>query len=293
MPRDFVMIIGKFDAERFRRFRTGEDSCMARSLHNGRRVVNAWALSSTSAGAAKDKIKEGDRVLFAEYGSQFVACGTVSGVVRDNSAAVDAWGDTPRTRMLEWFVLFSEVHEISKPFSRTCREAGVEASEFTTLHEATRRVSANPDEIGGPIYESPPSHSALIIPHDEDGPPEKGIKVTSRFARNTKKTQEIRKLYRDKCQVCGAVINVPGGRRYSEVHHLRPLKENGDDSYGNMLVLCPNHHVEFDYSVIGISEDGSTIVDWRGREIGKITTASGHMIDAKNIMHHMEAMQRV
>lgn len=293
MSRDFVMIVGKFDAERFRRFRTGEDSRMARSLCSGRRVVNAWALSSTSGGTAKGRIMEGDRVLFAEYGSRFVACGTVSGVVRDNSAAVDAWGDAPRTRTLEWFVLFSEVHEISKPFSRTCREAGIEPSEFTTLHEATRHVRTYPDEMSRQIYEVPPSHSALIISHDEDGPPEKGIKLTSRFARNTKKTQEIRKLYRDKCQVCGAVINVPGGSRYSEVHHLRPLKENGDDNYGNMLVLCPNHHVEFDYRAIGISEDGSTIVDWHGREIGKITTATGHLIDAKNIMHHMEAMQRV
>lgn len=292
MSKDFVMVVGKHDAERFRRFRTGEDDDMVRALSNGRHVVNAWALSDASVGAARSKIREGDRVLFAEYGSRFVTCGIVSGMVRDDSAAVSAWGDTPRMRMLEWFVLFSDVREISEPFSRTCRDAGIEASEFTTLHEATRHIGMQPGRPDGSVYETTATRGVLTIPADDDGPPEKSAEMAARFVRNTEKTRRIRKMYRDKCQVCGIVIDVPGGGRYSEVHHLHPLKEDGDDNYGNMIVLCPNHHVEFDYRAMGIFEDGVTIVDRHGREVGKLATVSGHSIDAKNIKYHMEAMRR-
>ena len=292
MSNDFVIIVGEPDAERFRRFRTGEDVNLARSLGNGRHAVNAWALSSISAGTAKEKIKEGDRVIFAEYGSRFVACGIVSDMARDASVAVDTWGDTPRMRMLEWFVLFSEVHEISEPFSRTCREAGIKPSEFTALYEATGSTGVQPNVDMERIYEMPATHSVLMIPSDGDGPPEKATKVAAQFVRNAEKTRRIRNMYQDKCQVCGIAIDVPGGGKYSEVHHLRPLKEYGDDNYGNMLVLCPNHHVEFDYRAIGISEDGTTIIDQFGKEIGRLTTVSGHSIDAKNIVYHVEAMRQ-
>ena len=291
MPKDFVMIIGKIDAERFRQFRTGEDSdaiCLHGSMRN---AVNVWALSAASGGIAWNTIEKGDRVFFAEYESQFVACGIVLGTARDGSAAISMWGDTPRMRMLDRFLLFSEVREISEPFSRTCREAGIEPPEFTALYEANGRIR---DRTGVPdnhAYDTTAPHGIPVILSDSDGPPEKAAETTARFVRNTEKARRIKQLYLDECQVCGTAINVPGGR-YSEVHHLRPLKEDGDDNYGNMVVLCPNHHVGFDYRAIGISEDGSAIIDRHGREMGRLTTARCHAIDQKNIMYHMEAMRQ-
>ena len=42
-------------------------------------------------------------------------------------------------------------------------------------------------------------------------------------------------------------------RLYAEVHHIMPRnKHNGPDVRENMLVLCPNHHVEFDFGVLCI-----------------------------------------
>lgn len=292
MSKDFVMIVAGRDAERFRRFRTCEDGAVACTLGTGRDAVNLWAVSAASGGTAWDKIKRGDRVFFAEYGSRFAACGTVSGTVLDSSTAIRTWGDTPRMRMLDRFVLFSRVREVSEPFGRTCREAGIEPSEFTALHESAGRIGTHLSGSGSQIYEIPAAHGMIAIPVDGDGPPERATEAVTRFVRDTEKAQKIKRLYRDRCQVCGIAIKVPGGKRYSEVHHLHPLKEGGDDSYGNMIVLCPNHHAEFDYRAVGISKDGSTIVDWRGREVGKVTTARGHSIDQKNIMYHTEAMRR-
>ena len=291
MPRYFIVIVGKLDAERFRQFRASEDDYAARlhgSMHN---AVNVWALSAASGGTAWNKIEKGDEVFFAEYGSRFVACGTVSGTARNSSVAVNMWGDTPRMRMLDHLVMFSEVREISEPFSRTCREAGIEPSEFTALHEAAGHMRDRTGRPDNQTFDTTAQRNIPTIPPDRDGPPEKATESTTRFVRNAEKARRIKRLYLDKCQVCGITISIPDGK-YSEVHHLRPLKEDGDDNYGNMVVLCPNHHVGFDCRAIGISDDGSTIIDWRGREVGRLTTTRWHTIDQKNILYHMEAMRR-
>lgn len=293
MSKDFVMIVGRRDAERFRRFRMCEDGAAARALGAGRDAINLWAVSAASGGSVWDRIERGDKVFFAEYGSRFAACGIVSGTVRDRSAAVRTWGDMPRTRMLDRFVLFSRVLEVSEPFGITCRRAGIEPSEFTALHEVVGNIGAQQDGRGPQTYEMPVPHDAIAITSDGDGPPEKATELVTLFDRDVEKVEKIKRLYHDKCQVCGIAIEMPGGKRYSEVHHLRPLKEGGDDNYGNMIVLCPNHHAEFDYRAVGISRDGLTIVDWRGREVGRVTTARGHSIDQKNIVYHTEAMRKV
>lgn len=292
MSKDFVMIVGGRDAERFRRFCTGEDGAAAPPLGAGSDAVNLWAVSAPSGGNVWDKVESGDRVFFAEFGSRFVACGTVSGTARDSSTAARMWGDTPRMRMLDRFILFSKVSEVSEPFGRTCRKAGIEPSEFTALYEAAGHIDSLPRGPGSQAYEMPIPRGMIAIPADGDGPPEKVTGPVTRFVRDAEKAQKIKRLYLDRCQVCGIAIEMPGGMKYSEVHHLRPLKEGGDDNYGNMIVLCPNHHARFDSGAVGISKDGSTVIDWRGRKVGRVTIAGGHSIDRKNITYHAEAMRR-
>ena len=43
--------------------------------------------------------------------------------------------------------------------------------------------------------------------------------------------------------------------RYAEGHHLHPLGSayDGPDVRGNILVVCPTHHAEFDYGPIAIN----------------------------------------
>lgn len=43
---------------------------------------------------------------------------------------------------------------------------------------------------------------------------------------------------------------------YSEAHHLQPLgkkRHNGPDIKENLIILCPNHHVEFDFGAIALN----------------------------------------
>ena len=76
------------------------------------------------------------------------------------------------------------------------------------------------------------------------------IKV-NRTLRDTVLTLRIKELYRGRCLICDETIELKNGS-YSEAAHIKPLgrAHNGPDSYSNVIVLCPNHHVEFDYGMV-------------------------------------------
>ena len=60
--------------------------------------------------------------------------------------------------------------------------------------------------------------------------------------------------YYNYCQICKTRIPLGKNSYYSEAHHIRPLGSNhkGPDIKENLVVLCPNHHAEFDYGVLRI-----------------------------------------
>ncbi|MFA5796388.1 MAG: HNH endonuclease [Candidatus Shapirobacteria bacterium] len=74
-----------------------------------------------------------------------------------------------------------------------------------------------------------------------------------RVLRDTTLTKKIKLLYQDECQICNQKIKLQKNN-YSEAHHIKPLgRHKGPDSADNIIILCPNHHVEFDYGVIAIN----------------------------------------
>ncbi|MGB3201456.1 MAG: YDG/SRA domain-containing protein [Nodosilinea sp.] len=106
-----------------------------------------------------------------------------------------------------------------------------------------------------------------------------------RIVRDTKKARQIKELYNYRCQVCGTRLEGSAGP-YAEAAHIRPLgtPHNGSDSLNNLLCLCPNHHVLFDYGafsiadnllLIGIDEDGLTLME-------------NHQICLDNLRYHRE-----
>lgn len=81
------------------------------------------------------------------------------------------------------------------------------------------------------------------------------------IVRDQKLVDEIKKKYRNTCQLCGIRMRVRPGRYHSEVHHIKPLgrPHNGPDQLSNMLCLCPNHHTLLDFFTIPL--DLSTLND--------------------------------
>lgn len=55
--------------------------------------------------------------------------------------------------------------------------------------------------------------------------------------------------YRCQFPGCVALIKMKNGLSYVEVAHVEPVCEGGKSILGNLVVLCPNHHKEFDLGI--------------------------------------------
>lgn len=102
---------------------------------------------------------------------------------------------------------------------------------------------------------------------------------TYRILRDTLLAKKLKALHRDVCQVCGIALQLSNGKTYSEAHHIRPLgsPHNGPDVVGNIIILCPNHHVLFDY--------GTLLLDAQ-----RLRTVHGHSIEDAYIQYHNEVI---
>jgi len=80
--------------------------------------------------------------------------------------------------------------------------------------------------------------------------------IAYRLVRDTKKALEVKKLYNYHCQVCNIQLGSSTGP-YAEGAHIRPLGKphDGPDEIGNILCLCPNHHVLFDLKAFSIQDN--------------------------------------
>ena len=88
---------------------------------------------------------------------------------------------------------------------------------------------------------------------NDDDAFEKIGKKTYQLSRNVTRARRLKELYDYSCQVCGQTIRLEKEKLYAETHHVRPRnKHKGEDFWDNMIVLCPNHHVEFDNGVVCI-----------------------------------------
>ena len=89
-----------------------------------------------------------------------------------------------------------------------------------------------------------------------DAEPGKRVLTTVlRVVRDTKLSQQVKILNDFTCQVCGTKLMCVGGP-YAEGAHVRALGKphNGPDVLENLLCLCPNHHVLFDFGGFVIDE---------------------------------------
>ncbi|MUT66152.1 HNH endonuclease [Paenibacillus sp. NEAU-GSW1] len=98
----------------------------------------------------------------------------------------------------------------------------------------------------------------------QDRIPERKLFEGMRFVRDSQMVSRIKDAVDHKCQICGLQIKTKGDGYYSEGHHIQPLGNDheGPDEEGNIIILCPNHHQEFDLGVIAIEPLRQIIVHW-------------------------------
>jgi hypothetical protein len=74
--------------------------------------------------------------------------------------------------------------------------------------------------------------------------------------RDRKRAAAIKRKYENTCLFCGARLQVGINRFYSEAAHIKPLglPHGGPDRYSNLIVLCPNHHLQFDKGILTVQK---------------------------------------
>ena len=112
------------------------------------------------------------------------------------------------------------------------------------------------------IYIPPPEHLRRIpepsveqpLPPEElPAPPQRTSSVISRYIRESRYGKELKELYEYRCCFCEKIIERPFDNPYVESCHIQSLNEDGPDVKENILILCPNHHIEVDYGTITIN----------------------------------------
>ena len=93
--------------------------------------------------------------------------------------------------------------------------------------------------------------------------------VNRTVRRNTNLIQALKQAYEFRCQFpnCGVRIPKKDGGFYIEVAHIKPVRSGGPSVLGNLLVLCPNHHKEFDFGSLEFIEQTPELL--HGRLNGK------------------------
>lgn len=135
--------------------------------------------------------------------------------------------------------------------------------------------------------------SASGIPDDiedfegESGPAARRTATLSRIVRDTAVVARVKQLHDDCCQVCGMQLPTRFGT-YSEAAHIRGLgrPHHGPDNLSNLLVLCPNHHVQFDALAIYIDADDTVRTTKDDIPVGELRRHPTHHINATHLRYH-------
>jgi predicted HNH restriction endonuclease len=246
-----------------------------------------WGQLKSTANDLWETINENDVVIFGNEDFHFK---NYSKVIKKSivttTQAQSLFGNSFRSKELKYLLHFDTIYDSKFTYSEMKREVGLHINPShgffkvppTSKKSFIKKFSVN--DLGS-------SKSFVIEPVNPDGNPDKKIKQTTVFDRNTTIVKKLKKQYGNSCQVCGYRIKKADGTFYSEVHHFWPLKLGGDDNKQNMLVLCPNHHNEFEFCALALLEDGISVVNCKNKVVFTLKLLSGHSIHDKNINFHM------
>lgn len=119
------------------------------------------------------------------------------------------------------------------------------------------------------------------------GPASRRTVTLSRIVRDPELTAQVKRLHGDRCQVCGLQLPTRFST-YSEAAHIRGLgrPHHGPDKLSNLLVLCPNHHVQFDALAIYIDPDGTVRTTADDSPVGELRRHPAHPINEAHLRYH-------
>ncbi|WP_435334760.1 HNH endonuclease [Haloarchaeobius sp. TZWWS8] len=147
---------------------------------------------------------------------------------------------------------------------------------------------------------APESHTQQRDTTTSDEPDEaiklpRGSRTTERreftsedVIRNEALVRQVKRMHDHNCQICGEKRLQGPEDGYSEVHHLMPLGEDGPDIPENVVVVCPNHHVDFENGMISIDPRTKEITHFYDSEISgrELLVEDGHQVGPEYLAYN-------
>lgn len=119
----------------------------------------------------------------------------------------------------------------------------------------------------------------------------------SRVVRNTTLAKDLKELYNHHCQVCGEQRKRAPDEPYAEAHHVKPLGGSppGPDVEENIIVLCPDHHADFDYGMIEVDPDSFEITHGYDSTLDgeQLQVESGHNLRTNFFDYHNQQISKL
>ena len=136
-----------------------------------------------------------------------------------------------------------------------------------------------------------PATSAVLVVRDDRGQPERVERAVQRIVRDTSITRTVKVMYDYTCQFCDLALPTPVAP-YAEAAHIRPLgrPHDGRDVLSNVLCLCPNDHVLFDFGAVTVVPETLRITGDRSLEGRPLHLRPRHHLDPANLDYHREAI---
>jgi len=114
-----------------------------------------------------------------------------------------------------------------------------------------------------------------------------------KLKRDIKLSENIKKIYEYKCQICDVYLQTPNGA-IAIGAHIKALGEphNGPDLLENMLCLCPNHHDQFDALSFYIEPSNMEIIGLEGFQNKRLFCHPKHSIETNFLEYHKERYKK-
>ncbi len=287
MVNQYCILVDKRDVEKLRIFQIGKFNMQIKKILDDHGYKFIWGFHKSQISDSWKKIRKNDRVFFSIPKNNFEITSLVAKKLFDKKIGKRLWPDNLDSQEITHFLLFDSIQHVNLSFLQTIENASDEIKIlFPGIYELKKSFKINIDKSDlQNKHKSIPK--PFIVPSTKVGPAQKDIFEVIRFIRDSTKVKKLKKLYNNKCQICNYTFEYKKNHFYSEVHHYNPLKANADDELDNMIVVCPNHHAEFDYNMIAIAHDGTSIIDKKGNKIATIYFKDGHRLNIKNITNQL------
>jgi hypothetical protein len=169
-------------------------------------------------------------------------------------------GIQPKTALIDYAVA-EELHKLLGLPARTFEaEVGRIADLYFAAGGIERFTAPTPPPALPEIPEE--TGSKWVQQEETDEAVGRRRRETQAQMRDRRKAAALRQHYDNMCLACGIRLQIGRDQFYVEAAHIKPLGKphNGPDKTANMIVLCPNHHLQFDSGILRITKKGSDYV---------------------------------